>query len=353
MNSLRVLLHSAIAYPLMDDKGEVLGVLYADRGFRSDFGDSSISDEEQRLIEILAAGITAGILKSKQEQLVTKYQQFFSPKITEAIRRNPSLLAGEETNVTVLFCDIRGFSRIADKIGSAEAMKWVSDTLSELSQIVLDLDGVLVDYVGDEMFAMWGAPEASEIHAFQAASAARLMMSRRAELSNRWRGLIPEGVDFGIGLCTGAARVGNTGSKQKFKYGPMGRTVNLGSRIQGLTKQWRVGTLIDGVTQANLPGDMLCRRLASASVVGLDGTLELHELMPDNSDNSKALKEAYEAAYTLFECGTKPREAVRAFGEVVQRFPLDGPSLLMLVRSVNELVEPTMPFSPVWTATTK
>jgi len=353
MNSLRVFLHSAIAYPLMDEKGEILGVLYADRGFRSDFGASSISDEEQRLIEILAAGITAGIIKSKQEQLVTKYQQFFSPKITEAIRQKPSLLAGEETRVTVLFCDIRGFSRIADNIGTARAMEWVSDTLSELSQIVLDLDGVLVDYVGDEMFAMWGAPESSEIHAFQAASAARLMMNRRAKLSERWSGLITEGFDFGIGLCTGSARVGNTGSKQKFKYGPMGRTVNLGSRIQGLTKQWRVGTLLDGITHASLPVDMLRRRISSVTVVGLDGALDLYELLPDDSDTSKSLVEGYEAAYSLFECGNKPRDAARAFGELVQRFPQDGPSLIMLVRCVNELVEPTIPFSPVWSTQTK
>ncbi len=352
LNSIQFL-NAAIACPLLDDKREVLGVLYADRGSRSVFGAEKVSDAEQKLIEILATGITSGILESKQEQLVTKYQQFFSPKITEAIRRKPSLLAGEETNVTVLFCDIRGFSRIADKIGSARAMEWVSDTLSDLSEIVLESDGVLVDYVGDELFAMWGAPENSEIHAFQAAVAARMMLNRRSVLSDRWKGLIPEGVDFGIGLCTGPARVGNTGSRQKFKYGPMGTTVNLGSRIQGLTKQWKVGALLDQGTHAALPADILRRRLFSANVVGLDGTIDLYELMPDANQASKNLVESYEAAYMLFERGEQPREAAHAFGELARRFPEDGPSLMMLVRSVNQLVEPAIPFSPVWSAKTK
>ncbi|MCY2976068.1 MAG: adenylate/guanylate cyclase domain-containing protein [Planctomycetota bacterium] len=352
LNSIQ-LLNAAIACPLLDEKKEVLGVLYADRGSRPGFSATEISDAEQRLIEILVAGITSGVLKSKQEQLVTKYQQFFSPKITEAIRQKPSLLAGEETNVTVLFCDIRGFSRIADKIGSARAMEWVSDTLSDLSEIVLESDGVLVDYVGDELFAMWGAPENSEIHAFQAAIAAGMMMNRRSVLSERWKEVIPEGVDFGIGLCTGPARVGNTGSKQKFKYGPMGTTVNLGSRIQGLTKQWKVGTLLDEATHGNLPSDMLRRRLFTANVVGLDGAIDLYELMPDDNQASKDLVASYEAAYSIFEMGNQPREAAHAFGELARRFPEDGPSLMMLVRSVNQLVEPACPFSPVWSAKIK
>jgi adenylate cyclase len=345
--------NAAIACPLLDDKKEVLGILYADRVTRSVVSETKISDAERKLIEILATGITSGILKSKQEQLVTKYQQFFSPKITEAIRLKPSLLAGEEMNVTVLFCDIRCFSRIADNIGSARAMEWVSDTLSELSEIVLEFDGVLVDYVGDELFAMWGAPEHSEIHAFQAANAARMMLNRRAVLSERWKGLIPEGVDFGIGLCTGPARVGNTGSKQKFKYGPMGTTVNLGSRIQGLTKQWKVGALIDEATHLSLASDMIRRRLFTANVVGLDGASDLYELLSDDTEASVELASSYQAAYEIFETGTQPREAAHAFGELARRFPEDGPTLMMLVRSVNQLVQPMVPFSPIWVATSK
>lgn len=348
-------LNFAIVVPLIDEQKQLLGVLYADRSTNHQRSVNDISDAEKRLIEILATGITSGLLKSKQEQLVTKYQQFFSPKITDAIRENPALLNGEETLVTVMFCDIRGFSRIAETIGSAKAMEWMSDTLSELSSIVLETDGVLIDYVGDELFAMWGAPQRTAKHATQAAEAAIAMANQRGLLTERWKSqipqsLIPQGIDFGIGLCTGPARVGNTGSKQKFKYGPMGTTVNLGSRIQQLTKQWKVSILIDHETHERLSSDILRRRLGVAKVVGLDGTVELFELIPTITPQKRELVELYEAAYAIFESGEHPHEAAKAFGELVQKFPDDGPSLIMLVRSVNNLVDPKVPFTPVWTA---
>ena len=177
-------------------------------------------------------------------------------------------------------------------------------------------------------------------------------MALRRDLSERYKDSIPGGVDFGIGICTGPARVGNTGSKQKFKYGPMGRTVNLGSRIQGITKYWKVSTLMDAETASYLPTDVLRRRLCKAKVVGLEGALDLFELMPNDSPDNSELCTAYGHALELFE-SAKFREAVRAFGELVQRFPNDGPSLIMLVRAVNELVEPSQSFSPVWTAKNK
>ena len=350
------LLHTAVACPILDigEGGkEIIGVLYADRELNAGRQLGVVMEAEQKLIAILATAIASSIARRKRETLVTKYQQFFSPNVTDAISRNPALLDGEDVDVTVLFCDVRGFSLTTDLIGLQAAMKWIGDTLSELSAFVLKSDGVLVDYVGDEMFAMWGAPESTPDHALRSALAAREMMSLRKELSERYRESIPGGVDFGIGICTGPARVGNTGSKQKFKYGPMGRTVNLGSRIQGLTKHWKVSALMDAETAKCLPPDLLQRRLCRAKVVGLDGELELFELMPTDSPLNAELVVAYANALELYESGCHFREAVRAFSELVQRFPTDGPALVMLVRAVNELVEPSVQFSPVWCAKSK
>jgi adenylate cyclase len=350
------LLHTAVACPILDileGSNEILGVLYADRMLNVEWQLGRVMEAEQRLIAILATAIASSIARIKREALVTKYQQFFSPKVTEAISLNPALLEGEDVEVSVLFCDIRGFSHTTDLIGTQAAMSWIGDILSELSALVLKSDGVLVDYVGDEMFAMWGAPENSPDHAFRTAMAAREMMALRKNLSERYRESIPSGIDFGIGICTGPARVGNTGSKQKFKYGPMGRTVNLGSRIQGLTKHWKVSALMDEETAKCLPSDLLKRRLCRAKVVGLDGDLDLFELLPDDSPQNAELVVAYDSALALYESGIHFREAVRAFGSLVQQFPTDGPSLMMLVRAVNELVEPSQTFSPVWNAKSK
>ncbi|MFN6128836.1 MAG: adenylate/guanylate cyclase domain-containing protein [Planctomycetota bacterium] len=352
-------LHTAIACPILDvqtddaRQSQVLGVLYADR--RHSFSSNrpaTVLEPEQKLVAILSTAVASSIARIKREQLVTKYQQFFSHKVTEAISQNPDLLEGESAEVTVLFCDIRGFSKATEKIGPKAAMNWVGETLSELSSIVLDTDGVLVDYVGDEMFAMWGAPDKSPDHAFRAAYAAKRMMRSRAKLNDRFASILPSPFDFGIGLCTGEVWVGNTGSKQKFKYGPMGQTVNMGSRVQGLTKQWGVAALMDQATASFLPSDLRRRRLSKVSVVGMDKAIDLYELMSDEQADGELIQR-YEEALAIFETGQRFREAVKAFGELIQKYPNDGPSMVMLVRSVNELVTPSTEFTPVWTAQSK
>jgi len=343
---------AAIACPILDERGEVLGVLYADRYSNGRDNKGSISEIEEKLIEILATAISTGMAKSKRESLVSTYQQFFSSKVVEAIQRDPKLLAGENCDVTVLFCDIRGFSRITDRIGPSSAMMWMQDTLSELSNHVLNLEGVLVDYVGDALFAMWGAPDKQPHHAFCAASTAINMMALAVKLSDRWRELIPEGFEFGIGLCTGPAQVGNTGSRQKFKYGPMGRTVNLGSRIQGLTSHWRVQTLMDEETVLRLSPDIPKRRICQARVKGMEGSITIYELISDQDQPFADLRTEYELALQKFE-QREHRDAASAFGDLVKRYPQDGPSLAMLVRAVQEVANPNENFDPVWIAPSK
>lgn len=352
-------LHAAVASPILDriaddlSESQVLGVLYADR--RHNFASSrpsTVLEAEQKLVAILSTAVASSIERMRREKLVNTYQQFFSSKVTEAISKNPALLEGESAEVSVLFCDIRGFSKATETIGPEAAMRWVSETLSELSAIVLDTDGVLVDYVGDEMFAMWGAPEKTDDHAFRAAYAAKQMMDSRDRLNKRFESVLPSRFDFGIGLCTGEVRVGNTGSRQKFKYGPMGKTVNMGSRIQGLTKQWGVTTLMDEATANCLPSDMARRRLSRATVIGMDSSIDLYELMSDDLADEELIQK-YETALAIFETGQNFREAVNAFGELIQKYPNDGPSMLMLVRAVNELVSPSPNFSPVWSAKSK
>jgi len=343
---------TAVACPILDEEGGVLGVLYADRASEIGSGREKVTPIEETLIEILATAIATGIAKTKRESLVTTYQQFFSSKVIDAIRRNPKLLDGEDCEVTVLFCDIRGFSRITERIGPANAMAWIQNTLTALSSHVQDLDGVLVDYVGDEMFAMWGAPDALPDHAVQAASAARHMMALSVELSDQWKETIPEGFAFGIGLCTGAAHVGNIGSKQKFKYGPMGSTVNLGSRIQGLTKHWRVQTLMNEETALRLPPSIPKRRLCQARVIGIQGSVTLYELGLNPNGSEEVLWRDYEKALLSYEIG-EHREAAQAFSDLAKRYPMDGPSLIMLVRAVQELAHPQEHFDPIWVASEK
>ena len=147
-----------------------------------------------------------------------------------------------------MFCDIRGFSTIAERVGAQRTIEWINDVLTELSLCVTKTDGVLVDYVGDELMAMWGAPAEQPDHARRACRSAVEMLELLDPLRERWKEITPDKFGFGIGINTGMARVGNTGSKVKFKYGPLGNTVNLASRVQGITKKLGVAALITDST---------------------------------------------------------------------------------------------------------
>ena len=131
------------------------------------------------------------------------------------------------------------------------------------------------------------------------------MLEELPGLNARWAERVGGPFGFGIGLNTGEALVGNTGSQSRFKYGPLGHAVNLASRVEGATKHLGVPILITGQTHAALdPGEFLTRRLCQITVVGIDGPLHLHELRPGPATPVwLRFREAYEAGLQQFDKG--------------------------------------------------
>ena len=125
---------------------------------------------------------------------------------------------------------------------------------------------------------MWNAPVAQPDHAARACRAALAMIGELPGLNERWAGRIGAPLALGIGVNTGAALVGNTGSRRRLKYGPLGNTVNLASRVEGATKQLGVPVLITGGTRGRLAAPFATRRLCRVRVVGIDAPVELFEL---------------------------------------------------------------------------
>ncbi len=131
-----------------------------------------ITEMEGMLVELLARGVAAGLARLEQEQaaaaLRVQFEQFFSPELARHLARQPDLLKGRDAEVTILFCDIRGFSRISERLGPAQTLEWIGDVMETLSDCVRAEGGVLVDYIGDELMAMWGAPDEQPDHARRA-----------------------------------------------------------------------------------------------------------------------------------------------------------------------------------------
>jgi adenylate cyclase len=345
-------INAFVAAPILNRHGEVIGALYGDRR-----GDSPkavfgpITELEASLVELLARGVAAGLARLDQERAAlearVRFEQFFTPQLARQLEVNPDLLQGRDAEVTLLFCDIRGFTRISERLGPARTVAWISDTMATLSECVRKQEGVLVDYIGDELIAMWGAPEEQPEHARLACRAALDMLACLPQLDGRWQTELGEPMSFGIGLNTGIARVGNMGSPHKFKYGPLGNTVNLASRVQGATKYLKCRLLVTGATQARLDDSFHSRCLGRVRLVNVDEPVDLYELSAADHPSWQQAKTEYEKALELFE-QKEFRLAAGVLGSWRAAMPDDGPALILLHRAIQCEVEEPEPFDPIW-----
>ncbi len=340
-------LQTVVAAPLLDAGEGVVGALY---GERRQSAASPLHDGgplEAALVDLLACGVAAGLARQAQERRTLTLEQFFGPDLAGRLVREPALLEGREAGVTLLFCDVRGFSGVSEKLGPAGSLKWMNDVMTELSGRVLDQGGVLVDYVGDEVMAMWGAPEDQPDQAERAVRAALAMLASLPAVNARWAAELGTETKIGIGVNTGPAQVGNTGSSQKFKYGPLGNTVNLGSRVQGLTKYLQRPLLATRATREQLGDDFIARRVVRVRVVNIAEPVDLYEVETAGLGMRRQFFAESEAALEELESAHFALAASRA-GKLLLENPYDGPLLLLLSRASTALVQSDRVFDPVW-----
>ena len=348
---------AVVAAPILNGQGEVIGALYGERlmGGRVS-GIPRVEKVDAMLLELLASSVAAGLARVEQEKVTTaarvQFEQFFTRELAHELAARPDLLCGQDREVTLLFADIRQFSRVSEKLGSAGTMRWIGDAMGVFSECILAHRGVLVDYIGDELIAMWGAPKEEPEHPRLACLAALDIVARLPALSDRWLGELGEPIGLGIGINTGIAQVGNTGSVYKFKYGALGNTVNVASRVQGATRHLKSDILLTGSTHCRIGEEFSTRRLGRVAVVNIAEPLELHELVPAGKPRWDELTREYDLALAQFE-GRNFHEAARTLGNLLADHPDDGPSLLLLSRTVDSMCRATECFDPVFRLTGK
>ncbi len=341
---------AVVAAPILDQKGDVIGVLYGDR---RQLG-RPITRIEAMLVELLACGVASRLARLKEEQATLRFEQFFTPQLAHHLATNPDLLDGRIAPVTILFGDVRGFSRFSHKLTPAVTVQWISDVMGVLSDCVIEQEGVLVDYIGDEIMAMWGAPEEQPNHAQLACNAALSMLNHLPALNERWQQTLGEPMSLGIGLNSGEAHVGNTGSQRKFKYGPLGNTVNLASRVQGACKHLKTRLLITENTFLQLDAALQARarRLCQVTVVNIETPVTLYELATNQAEVLEDWKGKYELGLDHFEKGNH-RLAARTIQPLIAEQLHDGPAIVLMSRAIQGLANGTAANHPVWELPTK
>jgi adenylate cyclase len=215
-----------------------------------------------------------------------------------------------------------------------------------ISRCVEEHSGVVVNYVGDEVFAMWGAPEPRADHAACALRAAQQIMRLIPEVALEWHDTLNQPLRIGIGINSGLAAVGNTGSKKKFQYGAFGNAVNLASRLQSATKHFGVPCMVSKATASQCETAFPLRELATIEVQGIDEPIAVMQLAHQESENWGSLCRDYESALSDYRQG-RFAEATRILGDILKEHPEDEPSMRLLSLSVAQLRQPSREFNAV------
>ena len=345
-----------VAAPILDDAGEVIGAVYGDRRIGISWNRPPIDKFDAKMIEIMACGVAGGWARMEQEKAAVnrrvQLERFVTKEVAQQLEEDPDALIGRDAEVTLLFCDIAGFSRISEQLSPTATFEWINAVMEMLSTCVLATKGTLVDYIGDELIAMWGAPLAVADHARAAAETAVMMMNSLKTLNEKFALPAGESTQIGIGLNSGNVRVGNTGTEHKLKYGPLGSDVNIASRVQGATRYLRTPALITGATARQLDGKFCTRRLCSVRLKNIETPVELFELVANPGPTWSQFAEDYERALTAWE-QHKLQSAIETLSQMVARNSHDGPTMVLLSRAADVWSQDLQDYDPVWTLPSK
>ena len=245
------------------------------------------------ILAIVAAYVLGTVLIYYREEKQRAYihgafDKYLAPELVRRIAENPQELnlGGEERDMTVLFCDIRSFSSISEKLKPNEIIRFLISFLTPMTNLLLDHKSTIDKYIGDAILAFWNAPLDDPDQYENAARGALAMVARlktlniemQAQNAEPW----PGEVKVGIGLNSGACCVGNMGSEQRLSYSLIGDTVNLASRIEGLTKYYGVQIAIGSALHAHIP-HFATLILDQVRVVGRDTPETVRVLLGDDS----------------------------------------------------------------------
>jgi adenylate cyclase len=170
--------------------------------------------------------------------------------------------------VTVLFCDIAGFTALADKLAPTEVAELLHEYLSTVTEAIFAHGGTVDTYAGDSVVALFNAPLEDRDHALHAMRAALELQERVQRLSARWESRLTTPIRVGIGVNTGEAVVGALGSRQRLAYTAVGDVVDLGRRLKTLTSEYGAAIVVSEPTRRQLGPGILTRELGQMTLPG-------------------------------------------------------------------------------------
>ena len=224
------------------------------------------------------------------------FSQYIPPALVEEIDASGEeiSLEGETREMSVLFSDVRSFTTISEGLDATELTRLMNEFLTPFTGVIQKHRGTIDKYMGDAVMAFWGAPLADEDHARHALLSAFDMISAVQQLDAPFRDKNWPAIRVGVGIASGEMNVGNMGSEFRIAYTVMGDTVNLGSRLEGLTKQYGVDIIVNERTRELVP-DFVFRELDIVRVKGKTEPAAIFEPLGPGADISQQTAEILDA----------------------------------------------------------
>lgn len=302
-------------------------------------------------VSILFVGITSYKYFTEEKNkraLKGTFAKYVSPAVVEEILRDPSNieLGGKKMELTVMFSDVRGFTTISEKLDPRALSNLLNSYLTPMTDLVFETKGTLDKYMGDAIMAFWGAPIHFDNHAEKAAECALLMLKKLKVLQDEYVSKGLPTIDIGIGLNTGDMSVGNMGSNTVRSYTVMGDSVNLGSRLEGINKEYGTRIIVSEFTQSRIAKSFVTREVDWVRVKGKLQPVRIFELLGTRQPGPLAPNPEILAIVPDFETGFKLfherrfDEAINAFTRALNLKPDDECTQLYIERCQVYLAEP-------------
>jgi adenylate cyclase len=239
-------------------------------------------------------------VEARDKRMLAKlFGQYIPPELVEEMAESPDKISvsGESRDMTVLFSDVRGFTTISEGLDPHALTQLMNEMLTPMTHVIHHHRGTIDKYMGDAIMAFWGAPLNDDNHARHALEAGLEMVKALPQINQRFRNKGWPEINIGVGLNSGVMSVGNMGSEFRMAYTVMGDAVNLGSRLEGLTKQYGVNIIVSEFTKAKVP-DYSFLELDRVRVKGKDEPVIIFEPLGATDKQPQELLDRIERFHT-------------------------------------------------------
>lgn len=309
-------------------------------------------------------GFTFDYFQERQQKHALKrsIMRFHSPDVAEQIVQHPetyySIRQGASRCIVVLFSDIRGYTSMSEQMTAQEMVTQLNEYFERMVSAVFRHNGAVDKFIGDAMMAVWGRfrdhPDEAALQddARNAVASALVMRGQLEELNASWRARNMAELAIGIGLHQGEAVVGEIGSQERAELTAIGDSVNLGSRLEGATKEYGLDLLISAAVEERVRDTYLCRSVDLLRVKGKQLPVEVFAVLGKREQTSPAGLDSFERGMAHYRAG-RFAEAVGCFGEAKLAGLDDELTGIFLERSIRLFENPPEKWDGVYTMTKK